>query len=99
MTNELTKAKIESLNGNKGLGPDGISAHVLKLGGKWLASQLCTLLSTFSAAVGRVPAAWRGGRMANIYKKKGDPDNCNSYRGILVSSHVSKILTDFVADT
>ena len=34
---------------------------------------------------------WRGGRLQEVMKK-GSPQICNNFRGILVSNHASKVL-------
>ena len=39
------------------------------------------------------PSQWRGGRTFPVYKKKGAPEDCNSYRGILLADHAGKALT------
>ena len=36
------------------------------------------------------PLAWRGGRMATIWKKKGDPTICASSRGVFVADAIGK---------
>ena len=38
-----------------------------------------------------VPVQWRGGRLAELFKK-GDPANPDNYRGLLISDHMSKVL-------
>ena len=40
-----------------------------------------------------VPMAWRGGRLVVLFKGKGSPADPDSYRGILVSDHLGKVLT------
>ena len=45
---------------------------------------------------GYVPLSWRGGRYVILFKNKGDPSICDSYRGLLVSDHAGKILTSLL---
>ena len=38
----------------------------------------------------RFPIRWKGGRIVNLWKKKGDPAVCKNSRGLLVSDHLAK---------
>jgi hypothetical protein len=40
--------------------------------------------------------AWRGGRLQECYKGKGDQDVCDSFRGLLISDHMGKTLTSLL---
>ena len=72
-------------------------AELLKAGGGATAVQ-------YSKLYGRVveneqwPKVWAGGRIVDIYKRKGSPVICDSSRGILLSSHASKGLANILAD-
>ena len=36
---------------------------------------------------------WRGGKLVVLYKGKGSPSACDSYRGLLIADHVANVLT------
>ena len=57
--------KLRKLNGDLGVGPDGISAHVLQRGGQHLELQLHSLVS-MSISTARYLVPWRGGHLANL---------------------------------
>ena len=40
-------------------------------------------------ANGTVPPQWTGGRLARLYKGKGDAADCNSHRRLLMADHAS----------
>ena len=83
------------LNGRRGLGLDGISALVRKCGGKLMATLLWRLVA-MAVSRGRYPVLWRGGRLINIFKRKGSAADCDSWRGILVSDHAGKVLSSLL---
>ena len=47
-------------------------------------------------ANGTVPPQWKGGRLARLYKGKGDAADSNSHRGLLVAEHASKVFTSLL---
>ena len=84
-----------SVDGSKALGPDGISARVLKAGGWVLLKHLHDIISA-SISQCRFPVPWRGRRLVNLHKK-GDPKDCNNWRGLYVGDHAGKILSSVLA--
>ena len=75
---------------HKGCGPDGIPADLLRLGGWKLAcciSRVCAVMHLEETW----PHQWRGGRQVELYKGKGSTSSCNSFRGLLLADHLSKI--------
>ena len=44
-----------------------------------------------------IPIAWRGGRIATLFKK-GDSMQTDNYRGLLISDHMSKACTSILDD-
>ena len=38
----------------------------------------------------RWPAAWTGGRMQNVYKKKEPREDCDGPRGVVFEDHAAK---------
>ena len=75
--------------GNNANGPDEILAPLLKAGGDPLVIKLNALHKqiVFEEAV---PYQWKGGRLVDLYKKKGNPDDCGNSRGLLISDHLAK---------
>ena len=45
----------------------------------------------------RVAAQWRGGRLALLWKKKGDSVICSNSRGILIGDDCGKLSTALLA--
>ena len=83
---------IRSLKGDSGVGTDMLSAWLLKAGGRTVAVIVLELVNDIIKAK-HVPMAWRGGRLVVLFKGKGSPADPDSYRGILVSDHLGKVLT------
>eukprot|EP00973_Karenia_brevis_P025435 3509903-Karenia_brevis.AAC.1 len=42
------------------------------------------------------PTLWKGGRIVDIYKRKGLQEDCDNSRGILLACHLFKILFSIV---
>ena len=92
--NDVFKALMRC-NGDKGLGPDQCSARVLQAG-RWPLAEHIHRLITWAIDHEYVPVAWRGGKLVVLYKGKGSPQDVDSYRGLLISSHVAKVFTSLV---
>ena len=86
---------LMSVDGSKALGPDGTSACVLRVGGRVLLEQLHDIISA-SISQCRFPVPWLGGRLVN-HHMKGDPKDCNNWRGLHVGDHAGKILSSVLA--
>ena len=88
--------RIERLNVHKALGPDRIGAKLLQAGGDVIVDQphhvACSAVQS-----GHYPGPWRGGRIANVFKK-GDEADTDAWRGIQVNSHASKVLASWIYD-
>ena len=87
---------ISSLPLNKAVGPDGIPAEVMR-GAKSFFSKAFYDIITRSWEASYVPLAWRGGRIATLFKK-GDSMSPDNYRGLLISDHMSKAYTSIIDD-
>ena len=83
------------LNGTKGLGCDHLCAAVLQAGG-WTAASVVHEIIQMITAHRYIPVAWRGGRLVVLYKGKGSTRDVDSYRGLLVTDHIAKILTSLL---
>jgi hypothetical protein len=88
-------AALMRLNGTKGMGCDQLSASILQAGG-WEAAVIIHELIQLIVRHGYIPIAWRGGRLVVLYKGKGSPRSTDSYRGLLVSDHLAKVLTSLL---
>jgi len=56
-------------------------------GVKWLAS-LCNLI----VAQGRIPDDWQSSILVSVFKEKGDPMECGSYRAVKLLEHAMKVI-------
>ena len=84
-----TEAAFSRLANNKGVGPDAIPGELLKAGGTPVAAAYGNLNVRIARGEGW-PVAWQGGEIVNIFKRKGDPAECDSHRGILLEDHAAK---------
>jgi hypothetical protein len=88
---------IQKLGRNRGLGLDSIPAELLQCGDMSVAvklSELCAKIVLYD----KWPYAWKGGRVVDLYKGKGDPALCDSSRGLLVSDHLGKAFVSVLRD-
>ena len=92
---EATSRAFRSLGRNKGVGLDDIPAELLQAGSDAIACKFADV-NVRVLGNGAWPTQWRGGRMVDVYKKKGDASDCNSSRGILLADHSGKALTGIV---
>ena len=86
---------LMSLDGNSGVGEDKLSANVLKAGG-WCTASIIHAILEDVLHLRHVPIVWRGGRLVVLFKGMGSPAVPDNYRGIIVSDHLSKIITAFL---
>ena len=80
---------IQKLGENKACGPDELHAKLLKAGGLPLAVAI-NRVEVRSVKEETVPVQWKGGRLVDLYKKKGDASECCNSRGLLVSDHLAQ---------
>ena len=79
----------------RAVGPDEIASEIWIAGGDRLAELLCELMKRVVVS-GTIPPQWKGGRLARLYKGKGDAADCNSHRGLLIADHASKVFTSLL---
>ena len=81
----------------KGLGPDGIAMELVVAGGDVAAIQV---FEQAKCIVKRAswPLEYKGGRIVDIFKNKGDSMVCDQSRGILLACHVFKLFFSFLVD-
>ncbi len=97
-TEEEVAEKIRKLKNFKAGGPDDITAEALK----WACEEKSTLSEIHNLIgeiwrTGEVPKDWGESVMVPLLKK-GDPTNCDNYRGIALLSICGKVLTRIIAD-
>ena len=89
----ITKAEVfrsmRSLKMSKAAGIDGILNEMIKAGANTLLDPFCSLFNKILAHQ-HFPKAWRTSTLSPLYKK-GDCLDTNNYRGIAVSSSLSKL--------
>jgi hypothetical protein len=99
-TNPPTKAEIEkaikSLKNGKAAGPDGIPPEALKADAAATAEMLHPLLLKIWEQE-QVPADWKLGYLVKL-PKKGDLSQCGNWRGIMLLSIPSKVLTRIILE-
>ena len=89
-TDDEVRAALRKMKQKKALGPDGIPIEAWKAlgptGVRWL--------RIFFNQVMRhcmMPSSWRVSTLVSVYKNKGDPLDCGSYRPIKLLSHTMKL--------
>ncbi len=95
-TIEEISTAIRKLKSGKAAGPDNLTAEHLKHGGltiqKWLLKIFNRILS-----LEEIPPCLKQGIITPAYKRKGkDPLLVDSYRGIIISSVLSKLLETII---
>jgi exonuclease III len=89
VTLEEVKRQLDKMANNKATGPDELPIEVIKLmketGLEWITSMLAEVQKR------GIPEVWKHSTITPLYKRKGDPLNCNNYRGIKLLSHSLKL--------
>ncbi|XP_070013920.1 uncharacterized protein [Nicotiana sylvestris] len=87
---EEVDVAIRKMSRGKATGPDEIPVEFWEVAGRigleWLTSPFIVIFKTK-----KMPEIWRWCLMIPLYKKKGDIQNCNNYRGIKLLSHTMKV--------
>ena len=95
ISQEEVKNVMKKMKYGKAGGPTGVVADMFKAGGetvvKWI-TNLCNSIVT----EGKIPDDWTKSTMATLYKGKGDPMKCGSYRGIKLLEHGLKIFDGII---
>ena len=79
----------------RAVGPDEIASEIWIAGGDRLVELLCAIMKRVFVS-GTIPPQWKGGRLARLYKGKGDATDCNSHRGLLIADHASEVFTSLL---
>ena len=72
-----------------------IDSKMMKIGSNAIASSL-TVIFNLSVYSGEIPIDWKCAKVTPIYKGKCASDDCENYRPISITSHVSKIMEKVV---
>ena len=91
-TAEEVSGAVSRLKGKKAPGPDGVMAEHLKFGGEVFVIWLMRILNAV-IELEAIPEVLKRGVVVPVYKGGGkDPMRRDSYRGITLTSMVSKVL-------
>ena len=98
--NPPTKAEIlkalKTLKNGKAAGPDGIPPEALKTDSKTTADILEPLLQKIWTSK-KIPTEWKNGHLVKL-PKKGDLGQCKNWRGIMLLSIPSKVMTRIILE-
>jgi len=85
------KAVLKKMKRHKAPGLSGLVAEIIQatgdIGTQWILD-LCNGI----VKEGSIPENWKSSVVLPIYKGKGDPMECGSYRGIKLSEHAMKVV-------
>ena len=88
------KKGIHKLKYGKKEGPDLILNEFIKTGSQTMTLTLVKLFNKILQC-GKFPSVWNHSLISSIYKS-GDPNDCNNYRGISVTSCLGKLFTSLL---
>ena len=92
ITSEEIEGALRKMKNRKSGGADGLLAEHLKNGGPTLIVWLKRIFNTI-IRLEQIPPSLKLGVIVPVHKGKGrDPHNCNNYRGITLTSVLSKCL-------
>lgn len=93
--NTVKKAIVKLKNG-KSCGPEGVSAELLKNGTDKLVRTITQLFNDCLNGQ-QIPKEWKVAHISPIYKK-GNRNECDNYRGISVTSSISRLYGRILRD-
>ncbi|VDO21897.1 unnamed protein product [Heligmosomoides polygyrus] len=92
---EETEAALKKMQPGKTTGPDDIAAELCN-SRCWNPAKLLTKFFNQVVAEKKIPGSWQQSTTIPIWKKKGSPADCTSYRPIRLLSHGMKIFERIV---
>ncbi|VDP08946.1 unnamed protein product [Heligmosomoides polygyrus] len=95
MTVSETEAALRTMKSGKATGPDDLPADLWKSKG-WCPDEWLTEFFNQVVAEKKVPESWQQSTTIPIWKKKGSPADCASYRPLRFLSHTMKIFERIV---
>ena len=90
ITSTQVSSEIRNLSAHKAYGPDGISAHMLKLAAPAIVPVL-TLFYNHTLASGCLPSAWKRANVVPVFKQ-GEKSNLINYRPVSLTPIICKLL-------
>ena len=86
---EVEKA-LKRMKEVKAAGTSGVVAEMLRAAGK-VGVEWLTELFNIILTEGHIPNDWKESILIPVYKGKGDPMDCGSYRAIKLLEHAMKV--------
>ena len=86
---------IKALNNNKASSHDNLINEYFKASADILSSHLAHIFNIILGS-GRFPDSWSKGVIVPVFKKKGDINSVENYRGITLISCFSKLFTSIL---
>jgi hypothetical protein len=87
---EVLKA-LRQMKKGKAAGPTGVVSEML-MADEGLSVEWMTALCNLIVAEGKIPDDWRRSVLIPVFKGKGDPMDCGSYRAIKLLEHAMKVI-------
>ena len=91
ISEEEVSAAIKGLKFGKAAGPTGVVSEMMKASGGF-GTRLMTDLINIIVKEGCIPDDWKKSMLVPVYKGKGDPLVCGSYRAIKLLDQPMKVL-------
>ena len=90
-TREEVEKAIKAMKMGKAAESSGITAEFWKNLGEEESLWMCKLLNRITME-GKIPEQWKDSKIVTIYKEKGDPMDCATYRDIKLLEHGPQII-------
>ena len=87
---EEVKDALQGMKNRKAAGPSGVTTDLFKFAGSTGIEELCNIFNNV-VHTGECPQQWSESLTVALYKGKGDPLECNKYRGLRLLEHGMKI--------
>ena len=95
LSDEEVENVIKKLRMGKSAGPDKISNEMIKRSGKSFENSVIRMMKTVYENE-YIPSEWHKAYIKNIYKGKGSKKDLNNYRGIILNSHLLKMMEKII---
>jgi sorting nexin-29 len=92
---EDVKQAIKRINNNRALGPDNINGDFIKIDELELIKKIHEFMSK-AWKQEKLPEEWEEGLTCPVYYKKGDPLDCQNYRGITLLNTAHKVVSNIL---